>query len=47
MREFEIEFAAVDLPAASNLGYNDQPTLTPVWTTVPYRGGSTAGTTDS
>ena len=38
MREFEITFAAVDLPAASSLGYNDQPTLTPVWTTVPVSG---------
>ncbi len=38
MREFDIEFAAVDLPAASDLSYNDQPTLTPVWTTIPVSG---------
>jgi len=38
MREFEIDFAAVDLPATSELGYNDQPTLTPVWTTIPVSG---------
>lgn len=38
MREFDIAFAAVDLPAAGDLAYNDQPTLTPVWTTVPVSG---------
>jgi hypothetical protein len=38
MREFEIGFAAVDLPPAGDLSYNDQPTLAPVWTTVPVSG---------
>jgi len=37
MREFEIDFAAVDLPAGGS-DYNDQPTLTPVWTTIPVSG---------
>jgi len=38
MREFEIQFAAVDLPAAGAVDYNDQPTLTPIWTTIPVSG---------
>ena len=38
MREFGIDFAAVDLPAAGDRNYNDQPTLTPVWTTIPVSG---------
>lgn len=38
MREFEIAFAPVDLPAAGDLSYNDQPTLTPIWTTIPVSG---------
>lgn len=38
MREFEIGFAAVDLAVAGDLEYNDQPTLAPLWTTIPVAG---------
>jgi len=38
MREFEIDFPAVDLAEAGDIAYNDQPTLTPLWTTVPVSG---------
>jgi hypothetical protein len=38
MQEFEIPFAAVDLPAAGGESYNDAPTLAPVWTTIPASG---------
>jgi hypothetical protein len=38
MREFKIQFAPVDLAAADDRGYHHQPTLTPLWVTVPVSG---------
>lgn len=38
MREFEIQFAAVDLPAVHDEHYDEPPVLTPLWTAVPASG---------
>ena len=38
MREFEIQFEAVDLPAVHDGGDHEQPVLSPLWATVPVSG---------